>query len=146
VLPDDDNFTKQDKDNFDDDTVKKPADDEDEVDNSQPAGDEFLIWEPKSFGEKIKNFLWNMMEANTVIAIALVAYNHASTNSLVYFLAYLTLFYPMSKDIKERYKWNLIICIALLVMEFIAIFCKKKDEKYFTDAVFKKSEYNKYQY
>jgi len=137
----DDNFTKA---GIDDD-IKKQADGEEEIDNTLPAGDEFLIWEPRNFFEKIKNFLFNTMEANIVIIVAMVAYCHPSTNSLGYFLAYLALFYPMSKDIKDRYGWNMIICIVLLLMEMVTIFFKRKEQKLFNGTQeFKKADYKTY--
>jgi hypothetical protein len=73
------------------------------------------------------------MEANIVILIMLVAYNHPSANSLGYFLAFTCLFYPMSKNITERYWWNLIILSILLVLQGGTLILKKKDEKIFKE-------------
>ena len=87
-----------------------------------------------------------MMEANIVILIILVAYNHPSANSLGYSLAYLSLFYPMSKNITERYWWNIIILSILIVLQGGVLFFKKKDENIFVDKpTYSESELKEYQ-
>ena len=48
----DDNFAKQDEDPFGDETLK-PEEPEGEIDNTKPAGDEFLVWEPRNLFENV---------------------------------------------------------------------------------------------
>lgn len=111
-----------------------PPEEEEKVKNNQdPAGDEFLIWEPQTCGERIKNFIWNMMEANVIFLVAFACYCHPSYVSILYFWAYMVMLYPMTKNIKDRFRWCLLILFGLLVFQLFLVSYKLKASLIFKD-------------
>ena len=110
------------------DALDKISDD-DPMKNSMPAGDEFLIWEPRGYYQKMKNMVENMIETYMFFIIGIVAYSHPSISAIVYLLMSAILFLPMTKDIKERYKWNMIYLIIVFVYMLIASIYKLVKQK-----------------
>ena len=60
------------------------------------GGDKYLIWEPKGLFQVVKGFLYNMMELNLVMVIAVMAYNQPSAQALFYFGIFNAVIWPMS--------------------------------------------------
>lgn len=103
--------------------------DEDPSKNSLPAGDEFLIWEPRGLYQKIKNTVENMIETYMFFIVGIVAYSHPSVSAIVYLLASALLFLSMTKDVKERYLWNMIYLTVIFVYMTIASIYKLVKQK-----------------
>lgn len=77
------------------------------------------------------------------LIIGLVAYGHPSVNAIVYLILTFLLFHSMTKDIKDRYKWNMLFLTIILVYMIVAttfkfFFAKKKFEE---GRTFTKKEY-----
>lgn len=66
------------------------------------------------------------MEVIMVLCIGVVAYVYPSACALVHFWAYLIMFLPMTKNIKERYKWNMFFLFILLGFQIVFLFVKRK--------------------
>ena len=66
------------------------------------------------------------MEVKLVILVGIICFWHPSMNALKTFWAYLLLIWPMTKDIKVRYKWNIIILLIILAIQAFLVFYKKK--------------------
>lgn len=90
-------------------------DDSEEIDNTAAAGDEFLIWEPRSFFESISNFVQNMMESYLFLIVGIAAYMHPSMNSMIFMLLTTLLFHSMTKQVNERFKWNMLFLMVMTV-------------------------------
>lgn len=113
------------------DDAKKDGDKKPEVadDGEEPAGDDFLLheeFEPRGPIQWVINLIWNMLEAIVVITMLELAYLHPSFVSLSFAIAYLFLLYPMTKDIKTRYTWNICILSIILLVEGVSVFFKMK--------------------
>lgn len=83
--------------------------------------------------KKILSFVNNMMEVGIVLCIALVSYIHPSVSAIWHFMAYLILFYAMTKNIKVRYQWNLIFLAILFVVGMSLIIVKMRISAIFNE-------------
>jgi hypothetical protein len=80
-----------------------------------PAGEEFVIWEPRNFCESIWNILQNMMEAFMFMIVGIAAMLHPSLNGIIFMLLSVLLFHSMTKHVTERFKWNILFLIIITV-------------------------------
>jgi hypothetical protein len=102
------------------------------ADDDVPAGDEYLIWEPRGFCQKLTNFFQNMIEVYFFLILGVMAYVHPSTNAIFYMLLSVTLFYSMTKDIKTRYLWNLLFLTIIFVWgTIVTVFKVFQQNKHF---------------
>lgn len=46
--------------------------------------------------------------------IGIASYNHPSVNAICFLLLSFLLFHSMTKDIKDRYKWNMLFLTIIL--------------------------------
>ena len=116
------------------------------MDLNVPAGDEYLIWEPRGCCQKFTNFFQNMIEVYFFLVLGVMAYVHPSTNAIFYMLLSVTLFHSMTKDLKFRYLWNLLFLTIILVWgTIVTVFKVFQQNKYFGDDVqkFTPTEYKK---
>ena len=88
-----------------------------------------MVWEPRNFSQRITNFFVNMIEVCPVIIVGIAAYTHPSINAIWYILLSISLFHSMTKDIKDRFKWNmlfLLIIFGFTIFDVIYKFYVKK--------------------
>ena len=89
-----------------------------------------MVWEPRNFIQRTMNFFLNMIEVYPMIIIGIVAYTHPSVNAIWYILLSLSLFHSMTKDIKDRFKWNMmnvLIIFGFTIFDIIyKVYVKKK--------------------
>ena len=61
--------------------------------------------------------------------VGIVGYSHPSVSAIIYLLASALLFLSMTKDIKERYLWNMIYLTVIFVYMTIASIYKLVKQK-----------------
>lgn len=133
----DDDAKNEEMDPFSKAAVMKEVEQELANDN-EPAGDEYLIWEPRGCCQKFTNFFQNMIEVYFFLVLGVMAYVHPSTNAIFYMLLSVTLFHSQTKDLKTRYLWNLLFMTIILVWgTIVTVFKVIQQKKYFGDEVHK---------
>ena len=117
----DDDTKNEEMDPFSKAAVMKEVEQELANDN-EPAGDEYLIWEPRGCCQKFTNFFQNMIEVYFFLVLGVMAYVHPSTNAIFYMLLSVTLFHSQTKDLTKIFmKKNLLMQYAVCIRPLLSL-------------------------
>jgi hypothetical protein len=91
------------------------------------------------------NIIQNMMESYMFLIVAIAAFIHPSLNAMLFMLLTALLFHSMSKNVTERFKWNMLYLVIIAVYLVVATITKLvKQAKHFKEgATFEKEDYAK---